>query len=76
MPEGARILTVALQENYPTVWAEVSPDARVETRRFYIYGTGQFFNEPDGFNRKYIGTFQIVGLIGTLVGHVFELENL
>lgn len=74
MPADAKILTVALQNNTPTIWAEVEPERSRLPRRFCIYATGQLFSEPENFEREYIGTFQIVGLIGTLVGHVFELK--
>lgn len=73
MPKGADILTADLQHGKPTIWAEVNPEAEKESRRFWILGTGQ--NIPKSiFERQYIGTFQIVGSVGSLVGHVFEVS--
>ena len=72
MPEEAKILTVALQNNTPVIWAEVKPERSVNIRRFFVYATGQSINEAS-YNREYIGTFQIAGVFGPLVGHVFEL---
>jgi len=73
MPTGARILTVALQNGIPTLWVEVDPDEEPDARRFCIYPTGQPIGVENPVDRNYIGTFQIGGLIDTLVGHVFEL---
>lgn len=72
MPTGARILSVALQNNKPVLWAEVETEDELEVRRFCICATSQTI-ELRPFHRRFIGTFQIVGSIGTLVGHVFEL---
>lgn len=72
MPTGAKVLTVALQDSKPTIWAEVDPTGKFVTRRFCIYATGQPIDCSPA-DREYIGTVQIVGLIAALVGHVFEL---
>ena len=73
MPEGAQILSVGLQQGKPMIWAEVDSEADNESRRFWILGTGQPITKTI-FAREFIGTFQIVGSIGTLVGHAFEVK--
>lgn len=71
MPEGARILAVQAQYDYPHVWATVDTDLPMEERKFRILGTGK----PIGINNTeelvYIGTFQLHK--GTFVGHLFEV---
>lgn len=75
MPRNARIVHVEAQTksltpgNYLaarcTFWAEVDPDARIVTRRFQAFGTGQ---EIAG------GTYRGTVLIGPLVFHLYEME--
>jgi hypothetical protein len=74
MPSGAKILAVGLQDNKPVLWAEVETENAEEIRFFSTVGTGQMIH-ASGVERIYIGTFQIIGSISTLVGHVFELKQ-
>jgi len=63
---SASLLTVAVQDGAPCIWALVDPAQPSRERRIRIYGTGHSINEPG----RYIGTFQLLG--GTLVFHVFD----
>jgi hypothetical protein len=67
MPKGAEILAVQMLKGHPCIWAEVNPDAKVETRILCIRGTGHTLKGNEG---RYIGTFQAMG--GDLVLHVYE----
>lgn len=40
IPEGAKILTLQMQQGCPCIWAEVNPQAPTEERTFAIRGTG------------------------------------
>lgn len=72
MPQGAEILCIQTQNETPCIWALVEPNATVTKRAFEIFGTGH--NVPENGNRKYIGTYQLMG--GGLVFHCFELLGL
>lgn len=74
MPEGARVLTVGLQDDKLTVWAEVNTENALVTRRFIVCRTGQPLVFSAVYKREYVGSVQIFGTIGTLVPHVFELK--
>lgn len=65
MPAGARILSLGLQLNSPTIWAVVNPYASRGYRRFRVYGTGYPFVSTAA---QFIGTVQN----GGLVWHVFD----
>ena len=72
IPKGAKILTIQVdnKNNYPTIWALVDLESELETRHFEFFGTGIPIHDVDmGFERKYIGTYQI----GEFVGHIFEI---
>lgn len=71
MPEGAKILTVQIQNGRPCLWAIVNPKNKPEERVIETYGTGNPFKE---FERSYIGTYQLQG--GSLVFHVFEYTGI
>jgi hypothetical protein len=64
MPEGASIVRVAMQHRYPTVWAQVNPDAPKLARRLRVFGTGEPI--PDGWH--YVGSCDD----REFVWHVFE----
>ncbi len=73
MPEGARVLAVGpcrQPSSWMTepldLWAEVDPDAPLETRRFFVVGTG---NPLPWIARRYIGT---VPAEPGLIWHVYE----
>jgi hypothetical protein len=81
MPAGAKVVHVGNQYERPTMWAEAdmseSPaldgpaeavDASVNTRMFFVIGTGQTILYP---NAEYLGTVITRG--GDLVWHVYEL---
>jgi hypothetical protein len=64
MPEGAHIVAVQLQDNQPTMWAEVDTTKTPWPRKFRIFGTGH----PISDGLRWIATFQM----GSLVWHVYE----
>lgn len=66
MPKGAKIVAVRLQNNVPTLWAEVDPAANMTVRKFQVFPTGA--NVPDA--ATYLGTFEADGWF---IGHVYEL---
>jgi hypothetical protein len=65
------VLTVAQQDDNPTLWAEVDPTAPTEPRTFEIFGTGHPIHEDMGVERAYVGTC----FIGSFVWHVYEYEG-
>lgn len=71
MPEGSRILHVAMQGYNPQMWAEVDTDKPTIERRFILMGTGwEFPFSPLLLN--YIGTF-LQGS-GEYVWHIYEIN--
>ncbi len=69
MPDGARVLSVHVQQGDILLWAEVDPDAATSLRRFRLIGTGHVL--PADERRRFIGTILIRGV--SLVFHLFEL---
>lgn len=67
MPQGARVISVQLQNGVPTMWAMVVTDMKMISHEFRVYGTG---HELDTFaiQGKHLGTIQQNGL----VWHIFE----
>jgi hypothetical protein len=65
MPEGAEILSVADQRGELCVWALVDPDADLENRMFYIFGTGNPVSETLPW--QFVGSVQQ----SVFVWHVF-----
>jgi len=65
LPLGAEPLALQMQDNYPTMWFLVDPEAKTFRATFVIVVTGG--DVPKGISR-YIGTFQA----GKFVGHVFQ----
>ncbi len=66
LPRDAEILSVGVQDQGVFLWALVDPDAVMEEKRFYVYGTGH--EVEDRQLKKFIGTiFQ-----GQFVWHVFQ----
>ena len=63
IPMGAEILSVQFQNDEPTIWAAVNPDAAETTRYFDMVATGDEI--PEG---QYIGTAQS----GPFVWHFFD----
>lgn len=66
MPEKAELLHFAMQEDVPTLWALVDPEAPIENRRFALFGTGQEYSYFDLV--RYVGTIQE----REFVWHLFE----
>jgi len=75
MPEGAKILTVQIQGETPTLWAEVDTDGVPEERLIEIVGTGNPMAYDMGnvlalevVERNYIATIQE----RVFVWHIYE----
>ncbi len=68
IPSESEILCVQMQFGKPCIWALVDTDSTIVKRAFETFGTG---SEIGYGNRKYIGTYQLLG--GQLIYHVFEL---
>lgn len=68
IPRSARLLTVQLQGQMPTLWALVEKDAPyTDTRQIILIGTGHDIDHELG---NYLGTVQMnIGL----VWHAFEV---
>jgi hypothetical protein len=67
MPQGAKIVSLQVQDNQPQIWALVDPSEWKISRTFRALPTGVEFNAA---GLTYVGTFQIND--GTLVFHIFE----
>ena len=65
MPQGAKPLSVQVQQEYPCLWALVDPAAPIVAYTVKTYGTGQ----PGEFSGSFVGTYQLHE--GSLVFHVF-----
>ncbi len=65
MPAGARVVSVAMQGDSPTIWALVHPEQPLEKRHFSIHGTGHAIPNGEG----YLGAC----LAPPFVWHVFEV---
>jgi hypothetical protein len=67
MPQGAKILSVQIQNGVPTIWAMVVTEMKTEERVLKCYGTG---HEIDTFaiQGKHLATLQVNGF----VWHIFE----
>lgn len=71
IPNGAKVVHYALQDDVPTVWYEVNPD-RVKTERTFMFiMTGESFTIRDEYspNYQHVGTF----IIDWLVVHLYEV---
>lgn len=72
MPKGAQVISVAPTRTGPEgldIWAIVDPENDLETRQFWIVGTGHDMPETYG---RFLGTIQVYG--GQLIFHVFEAD--
>lgn len=67
MPEVVEYLCVQVQNNKPYLWAMVKTKSYVQTRGFFVVGTGHPMPKDAG---DYLGTFQLHN--GGLVFHVFK----
>jgi hypothetical protein len=71
MPSNAKVLSVQNQKGDLCLWALVYDVCDMETRKFYVAGTGHSL--PPGIEKwKYLDTVQFYA--GDLVMHVF-MEN-
>jgi hypothetical protein len=70
VPKGAKILKLAIQDNFPTLWILVNPEENVEERIFDYYGTGFTINNID--HKVYIDTW----FNGPFVWHLFEVTDI
>lgn len=68
LPQGAKLLSVQMQNGAPVLWALVDPSAQLEIREIRVYGTGHPVPNA-GEHLVHIDTIQD----GSLVWHVFEL---
>lgn len=69
MPAGARVLSVAVQDGVPCVWALVDPAAPLRPRAFAWRGTG---HDASGLEAaRFVGTVLMAD--GRLVFHLFEV---
>jgi hypothetical protein len=75
MPAGAQILTAQMQAGKLVFWARVDTGAENQTRFLCVVTTGRADLDQIKMNTAvYIATVQIVGEIGTLVFHIFEVD--
>jgi len=71
MPKGARVLSVAEQNDNGYLWEihDVSQRDELVERTFEVVGTGHVF---DSAPTMYLGTYQTSG---NFVWHAFEVSN-
>ena len=70
MPNGARVLSVQVQNGRPCLWAAVDTnELTLEERWFRIAGTGHPIH--DDVVDRFIGTIQMCE--GSIVYHIFEI---
>lgn len=67
MPSGAHVVRFALQDDVPTLWAEVDTERSLRPRRFQIFGTGQ----PLARGAQYVGTWDFP----PFVWHIYEVPD-
>ena len=75
MPVGCKILSVQPQHEFICIWAEVDESAKLETRIFQIFVTGEVIPnifDPTTHKRTYLNTCVCSG--GNLVWHVYEFS--
>lgn len=69
MPLGARVLHLAVQNDTPTLWAEVNPEAQMRERTYVVVGTGHTVPEKVG----HVGSVQMHDADGKeYVWHIYE----
>jgi hypothetical protein len=71
MPEGAKVLTVATQNDHPYVWAAVDPTRKIVQRKIVLVATGDPVPREPLNPAKYLGTVHDVA--GWMVFHIFDL---
>jgi len=71
LPIESQILTTQVQGDKLQLWALVDNDLKLMAKRsIEIVGTGHKFCSPNGVERIYISTIQLMG--GALIYHIFE----
>jgi hypothetical protein len=75
IPKDAKILTVQIQDDVPTIWAIVDPLKPKEDKVIIIRGTGLQYQDQDWDGLNYIGSYQYQFYNGKFVGHVFVRDN-
>lgn len=80
LPKDAKILCAQTQLNNPCLWVMIDLDhlesITLETRAFYVAGTGWVFDERLLKDYIYIETFQIIENSKSYVFHLFEIKDL
>ena len=68
MSKGAKVISVQMQKEVPTMWAVVDDTQPMEPVKFRIFGTGHNIENIESL--EFVGTIQVFG--GNLVFHVFK----
>ena len=71
VPQGARFLTLQVQNGLPTIWMLLDEANATEQRRYITFVTGSFADIRKEVD-TYVGTYQL----GWFVGHIFERKML
>ena len=66
LPNGAKVLTVQMQQDTPCMWAQVDTEQAKFPHAFNAYATGEVMPDNPG---QYVGTFE---MNGALVFHLFK----
>lgn len=69
MPEGAKVLHLAMQYHTPCLWATVDPSKMMQMRTILMVGTGNWYEVKE--DMQHLGT--IVDERSGYVWHFFEL---
>lgn len=77
LPQGAKVLAVQMQDEYPHIWAEVDSEAPLQENTFFMVGTGHPLGEVARTAQvSYIGTIQTTaGGRNCLVFHIWRLGS-
>jgi hypothetical protein len=70
MPQGARLLSVGLQNGLMQLWAVVDPSRPKSTRTIAIVGTGHDMDSHEIERWFFVGTCITMG--GRIVWHIFD----
>ena len=71
MPKGAQVLSVDMQHDQPTLWAEVDSEAPMEPRYFQVHGTGH----PIANGGVFVGSAVGVPFVWHIYEHAIEHQN-
>jgi len=70
LPQGARVLSIDVQNGTPFIWALVDEEAGKESVYFHLAGTGHVVPPHVADSYAFVGTFMLHG--GALVFHLFR----